>query len=317
MDRPLHQNTEQHHLDSVESCPLCEGHRLHVRFNIRHITDDPIHSFGLELGLSTVSLFECDGCGFLFKGKQPPLAYIHQHYSKSGERYFESLAEDQYRIREDLRVGRRLLLKHFPQGGSILDIGCASGFFLESLGKNWNRHGLELSQWARERGRGRSSIIFHEGDIGSAGFENNSFDVISSFDVIEHLPKPMSIFREARRILKPGGWLLLGTGDASSLTARASGNRWTYLCIPEHLSFFGPRCLRMSLDRVGFSRFDFRRIHHGERNRSVATGWIRAVGKHLIVSALGKNIDRLGIFRQRAGEFLVPYFFDHMLCVAK
>ena len=60
-----------------------------------------------------------------------------------------------------------------------------------------------------------------------------------------------------------------------------------------------------------------KRLHHGENTRSVATGWLRAVGKHWAVTLCGDNIVRLRLFRQKTFEFLVLYFFDHVICVAQ
>ena len=106
-----------------------------------------------------------------------------------------------------------------------------------------------------ERAGVRRGLIVHE--FVAAGFPAQSFDVVCSFDVIEHLPSPMPIFQEARRVLRPGGWLLLGTGDSRAFTARLAGSRWTYLCFPEHLSFFNSYCLRKGLANAGFSSFRF------------------------------------------------------------
>jgi SAM-dependent methyltransferase len=312
----------QHHpsrleLEAIEACPICGGQKLRSKFDVRHITDDPLHCFALELDYSIASIIACLECGFLFKRNQPSAANLRQLYANSNDGYLESIAEEHAGIREDFRVARQLLYEAFPRGGSILDLGCASGFFLESLGKNWDRQGLEVSALAAERSRRRSGILVHQCEIARAGFDQESFDVVSSFDVIEHLSNPMPMFREARRILKPGGWFLIGTGDAGSFAARASGSRWTYMCIPEHLSFFNPRSLSKGVAKAGFSQVNFRRIHHGERSRASASGWLRGVGKHWAVELFGEDVLRLSIFRQKTPEFLVPYFFDHMLCIAR
>jgi len=315
MKQAASQHTDR--FEIVKACPVCGSRRLLRRFNVRHVIDDPQHACALELGFAGATVVACRECSFLFKLQQPNSAYLHEHYAESGEDYLVSLAEEQSGIREDFRVARQLLTEAFQKGGVILDIGCASGFFLESLGGNWERFGIELFHLAAERARKRPGLRIRECDLLTAEFPAQSFDVICSFDVLEHLPDPTPIFREARRILRPGGWLLLGTGDSGSLTARLAGSRWTYLCLPEHLSFFNPNSLSKGLTNAGFSVSRFERIHHGERSRSVATGWMRGVGKHWAVELFGENITRLGLFRQKTTDFLVPYFFDHMICVAK
>jgi SAM-dependent methyltransferase len=315
----MRQATNQHtdRFETVKVCPVCGSCLLKRKFEVRHVKDDPQHSCALELGFAGATVVACGECSFLFKLQRPPSAYLHEHYAESGEDYLVSLAEEHSGIREDFRVARQLLTEAFPKGGMILDIGCASGFFLESLGGNWKRFGIELFHLAAERARKRPGLSISECDLGAAEFPAQSFDVICSFDVLEHLANPMPIFLEARRILKPGGWLLLGTGDSGSLAARLSGSRWTYLCLPEHLCFFNSNSLRRGLAQAGFSVSRFERIHHGERSYSVATGWIRGVGKHWAIELFGENVIRLGIFRQKTSEFFVPYFFDHMICVAQ
>jgi len=304
-------------LEVVQACPICGSRRLDPRFDVRLITDDPLHSYAIELGLSAATIVACHECAFLFKSKRPSAAYLNQLYTDSTESYLKSIAEDNADFREDFRVARQMLQEAFPKGGSILDVGCASGFFLESLGKSWNRQGVELFCLAVERSQTRPGIVVHESDLASVAFPKETFDVVCSFDVIEHLTDPMPIFHEARRILKPGGCLLLGTGNSSSLAARMAGSRWTYFCIPEHISFFNPRALRQGLAQAGFSSFKFKRIHHGLRHRSVTTGWLRGAAKHWAVTLCGGDIVRMRIFRQKTSDFLVPYFFDHMICVAR
>jgi SAM-dependent methyltransferase len=262
-------------------------------------------------------VIECQNCSFLFKGLRPSADYLHHHYAESGEDYIERVAEGHPLARGDFRVARRLLREAFPKGGTILDVGCASGYFLDSLGDKWEKHGLEILHLAVQRARARGGINVHECGISSAGFAGQSFDVVCSFDVVEHLAEPMRFFLEARRILKPSGLLLVGTGDSRSLAARMSGSRWTYLCIPEHVCFFNSPSFRKGLSKAGFSNVKFKRFHHGDTSRRAASAWLRAVGKHWAVSLFGENIVRFEIFHQKTCEFLVPYFFDHAICIAR
>jgi len=315
----LHPNQQRGSLDLevVEACPLCRRKRLRQRFNVSHITGDPLHSWASDQGFSNVDVLACRDCGFLLKQLRPSSSYLHQHYVHSGEAYVERVAEEDSVIRQDYRVARRFLNRTFPQGAAILDVGCASGFFLDSLGSTWKKHGLEILHVAAERARRRPGICVHECDIESAKFADKSFDAASAFDVLEHLADPTPFFAEVERILKPAGHLILGTGNSQSISALMSGSRWTYLCIPEHVSFFSPRSLRVALQRAGFSHIEFKRIHHGERSAAVATGWFRAVGKHWAVSVCGDSITRFRLFRHKTTDFQVPYFLDHMICIAQ
>ena len=304
-------------LELVKVCPICGSQKLDPRFDVRLITDDLFHSVEAKLDLSVATVVACHECTFLFKSTRPSAPFLNQLYSRSSENYLKSIAEDNIEHREDFHVARQMLHEAFPKGGSILDVGCASGFFLESLGQNWHRQGVELFRLAVERSRRRPGIVVHESDLTSAAFPKEFFDVVCSFDVIEHLTDPMPIFHEARRILKPGGWLLLGTGNSGSFAARMAGSRWTYFCIPEHISFFNPRSLKKGLAQAHFSSFKFKTIHHGLKSRSVTTGWLRAVGKQWAVTLFGQDIVRMRIFRQKTANFFVPFFFDHMICIAR
>jgi SAM-dependent methyltransferase len=317
MNQPTQSSPGMMPLETLESCPLCEGANLRPKFDVRHITGDPLHSWASEQGFPVAPIVACPRCGFVFKSVQPSARYLDQHYAQLPEDYVVRVAEDVTGYREDYRVARKLLLKAFPAGGSILDVGCASGYFLQSLGQTWDKHGLEIFHVAAQRARERGGISVHECEMTAAGFANDSFDVVCSFDVVEHLSDPMAFFREARRILKPSGWLLLGTGDSGTAGAVLSGSRWTYFAIPEHVSFFSRHSLRLGLRKAGFTHSEFKKIHHGERTVTVMTGWIRAVGKHWAITFFGESVTRFKLFRQKTSEFFVPYFFDHMICIAK
>jgi 2-polyprenyl-3-methyl-5-hydroxy-6-metoxy-1,4-benzoquinol methylase len=89
-----------------------------------------------------------------------------------------------------------------------------------------------------------------------AGYADGQFDAITLLEVIEHLQQPLDVLRECRRILRPGGILLIGTGNAASWSMAAMGARWEYLDIAKHgghVSFFNPGSIATLAQRSGFA----------------------------------------------------------------
>lgn len=301
---------------SIPACPVCGGDQLRPRFEVRHIEDDPLFAWARQAGYAGASVVECSACGFAFKSRQPLPEFLARHYAATGVEYQSRLAEDDPAAREDFAVARQFLQKKFPGGARILDVGCGRGFFLKSLGTGWALCGIEPSRSAAEFAQRQNGIRTLRGDLFSGAFETHCFDAVTMFDVVEHLAHPQEVLAEARRILKPGGWLIVGTGNWGALTARLGGRQWAYLAIPDHLSFFSPASLQRALRAAGFSRVLFRSLHHGPRNWRVASGWLRAVVRYRSISMFGPGITRLPLFRSKSEQLPVPYFWDHLLALA-
>lgn len=298
---------------AVAACPLCGGARLRRCFEIDHFESDPLYAWAEQAGYTRVPIVECRDCGFAFKGKQPAQELLERHYAETGREYQDRLAEDDPAFRSDYRLARQFLRQRFPQGGRALDVGCGRGFFLKSLATGWELYGVEPSRNAADYAARQHGITAHAGDLLSAGFAAESFDVVSLFDVVEHLSQPARVFTEVRRIMKPGGWLVAGTGNWGALTARLAGRQWAYLAIPDHLSFFSQTSLRRALVSAGFSRILFRNLHHGRLSMDVTSGWLRAVIRHRAISLFGPGITRLPLFRSKSKQLPVPYLWDHLL----
>ncbi len=150
---------------------------------------------------------------------------------------------------------RRLAVikRHFSKPGRVLDIGCAAGFFLRVMrDESWQVTGLEPSEPIRNKaqqalgaGNVRAALL-HE-----AGFEAGSFDLITLWDVLEHIPDPVAAISEARRLLAPGGKLLIETQNVNSRAAKVLGSRWQHYKHAEHIYHFNPETLAAILDRAG------------------------------------------------------------------
>jgi SAM-dependent methyltransferase len=134
--------------------------------------------------------------------------------------------------------------------GKILDVGCGLGHLLSGVDPRWERHGIEISGYAAEKAREHGKI-FH-GDLRSAAYPDRSFDVVTLYHVIEHMEDPERELREIKRVMKPGGFLVVGTPNFDSAAARRFGDKFRLLHDWTHISLFGAESLRRLLEDNGF-----------------------------------------------------------------
>lgn len=136
--------------------------------------------------------------------------------------------------------------------GHWLDVGCATGDFLKSCKDMVGTvRGVDLSTEATEQASDRGFNV-HAGDFLDVPFEEELFDVVSMWDYIEHVPDPDRNFRKAMKLLSPGGYLILSTGNVESRVAATMGRYWHLMIPPRHLYFFSPTTITRLLEAAGF-----------------------------------------------------------------
>jgi SAM-dependent methyltransferase len=222
-------------------CPVCRS-REHAPFLSRG---------GFEI-------VRCLGCGHRYLNPPPTAEEVRALYDES---YFKSdgsldrgygdYAAQAHNIRRTFRDRLRFL----PETrGKLLDVGAAAGFFVEQCrAAGWDAEGVEPSEWASRYAREELGQPVKTCGLAEANFPDNSFDVVTCWEVIEHLPDPRTLLAEIARVLKPGGLLYMSTPDAGSLVARGSGKRWLgWYKVPEHLQFFDRGGLSRLASEVGF-----------------------------------------------------------------
>ena len=153
----------------------------------------------------------------------------------------------------------------------FLDVGCSSGSVLQVAKQcGFNIHGVEPAPQAAETARRIEEAKVFTGFLHDAAYPDNHFDIITLFEVIEHLTDPINLISEIGRILKPGGILLIGTGNAGSWTVKALGNKWEYFDIKlhgGHISFFTPDSMALLAKKSGLelAAIHTKRVNLGEK----------------------------------------------------
>ncbi len=130
--------------------------------------------------------------------------------------------------------------------GTLLDVGCAFGYFVElSLSKGYDAYGFDPSGFASaEAGKLVGTSRIQNGTIQSVRYPKHSFDVITLFDVFEHLQDPLSDMKKLASLLKKDGVMLIATGDTRSIAAKLFRRKWTFYIPPQHIFFFHRKNVR-------------------------------------------------------------------------
>lgn len=219
-----------------------------------------------------VRCLECD-LGSLFP--MPDVSeiadfYPPQYYGGQG-RKFAGLVERLVRL-----VGARqarFLMRTIPAGGRVLDVGCGRGVTLRALADaGFEAHGFEVSTEAITGLDPRIQPHIAE-SLSAANLPGGSFDAVILWHVLEHVPAPRETLLEIRRLLRPGGVLIVAVPNASSWQARWTGPAWFHLDLPRHLYHFPLPALRRLLNETGFA---CRRSHHFSLRQN-PFGWIQSV----------------------------------------
>lgn len=209
-------------------------------------------------------LVQCQSCGLIYVSPRPD---PNELYALYGESYFHNddsgtvgytnYLRDEANIRKTFE--RRLKrVERFVSPGRVLDVGCATGFFLaQAHQRGWQVQGLDISNFAIDYVRNRFGFEAQCGSLLDQDLPPESFDLITLWDVIEHVPDPKAYVARIAALLKPGGVFALATPDIDSLPARLTGKRWVgYKLSEEHVYYFAPKTLKRLLDDAGMDVVD-------------------------------------------------------------
>lgn len=219
-------------------CPLCGGSEAPLLYPA-----------------GTLPLRRCP-CGMVFLHPRPADGELHEIYQNDYYRSWGLTAADgsgdsTRQMKQGTFSLRLKRLAGLMAPGRVLDVGCATGFFLEVAARaGWEVWGVELSSYAATEAQRQFGERVCNGTLEAARYPDASFDLVTLSDILEHIPSPREFLREVKRILAPGGRVMIVTPDVTSLTARLMGSRWSHYKV-EHLHYFSPETITRLLTECG------------------------------------------------------------------
>lgn len=229
------------HNHPPEICPLCGSFSIKIKLS------------GIKSQKHEFDVYECRGCGLGITHPFPApelLAelYSGQNYRDRGKRFIGPVEH----VVKWLRGGRLRKIEALAKKGHLLDIGCGRGLMLAMAKENgWAVTGVELNAETASHARYAMGITMKTGRLSEIGFDAESFDAITLWHSLEHMPDAVEVVRVAAGLLKPGGLLLVSVPNFSSLQSLMSGPGWFHLDVPFHLYHFSASSIKRLLKNAG------------------------------------------------------------------
>jgi SAM-dependent methyltransferase len=172
----------------------------------------------------------------------------------------------------------------------------------------WQVTGVDTSVRAIERIRAELGLEAHAGSLPHTELATQGFDLITMWQSLEHVHEPLPTLCEARRLLVPGGMVIISVPNIDSLPYRWFGPSWFGLDLPRHLTHFTPPTLCLMLEKAGFQVRSTQRVRHSD--------WLRSSMQ--LADRLGRRVPWQRWLRTRAGSSLAAwysYWTDQTDCI--
>jgi SAM-dependent methyltransferase len=233
------------------SCNLCGSTEYTLLY---HIPDLLLGSEG-EL----FTLVKCIQCGLVYQNPRPTQEEIGRYYPSDYEPYFHERNENwlmrkvkYYGIIKRCRIINSI--KANEKGGRLLDIGCSTGLFINELRqtRSWEVWGNDTSEYATKIAHEQFKLDVFHGTLVQANYPTGFFDVVTLWDVLEHLPDPSGTLKEISRITKAQSYLVLRLPNYDSFDSKLFRSTWAGLDLPRHLYIYSKQNLIRLLGGNGY-----------------------------------------------------------------
>jgi len=251
-------------LTETLACPLCGADRFTVMkpsnypIGLTHDNIVKIYSASSDRGLFD-QLVKCRECSLVYLNPRIKAEFILESYSRAVDPTF--IQQNSQRIKTFKRILNRLIHRFsLKTDGRLvtLDIGCAGGAFPKAASDcGFKVVGVEPSVWLSEQARNLYGLDIRTGTLLAQDFCEKSFDLITLWDVIEHLTNPGQIVEKIHQLLKDEGIFIVNYPDYSSFARKLLGNNWPFF-LSVHLIYFTPQTITNFLGKYGFEVIEIR-----------------------------------------------------------
>lgn len=201
-------------------------------------------------------IIRCSKCGLMTVSPLPDDKLVANLYEKDyfktgseGKGYSDYLKEY---ITKPFIQTRYKTLSNLRDGGRLLDIGCAHGFFLKTCESKFECVGVESSRFASEYGRKKMGLNIITARLEDASFTPGSFDVITCWSVVDHLKDPVDFFQRTNKLLRKGGIFAFNIANTDSLRFHLNNRNWKPIRPPEHLYYYSINNIKELLAKTNF-----------------------------------------------------------------
>lgn len=296
----------------VEACPAC-GSASEVCSSTLRVGEYRHGDERIPLPLQGVRLVTCGECGLVFKDVMPSPSFLAEVFA----RHVGEMWASGYDFAEEAKLVRDLVDSN---ACDILDVGASEGGLLTALHDlHGRRSALDIVMNPALGPSLRGEFVHGLADSGELFWSGEPYDVVTMFDVAEHLYVPSQAFVNLRRLVKQGGFVVVETGDVGSSWPRKFGiDHWWYACRFEHHVLWSRESLEKLAMEYGFRAIQFQPKRHKERTKMPL--WRDLVDfagvaiYHVSPASYGRLTRLVGKYRPQPWS---PFTHDHFRIVLR
>lgn len=239
-------------------------------------------------------LQQCLECGLIYTFPQERIKIeavnSKKYNSKEDERSYLGIYDQIHKRAQDYVQN----IQKFKKKGKYLDIGCSYGIYLKAAkDAGFDTYGVEMAPNAANYAREKLQLNVFIGTLEKAKYKPSMFDVITLYDVLEHIPDLKTFLKEIYRILKPGGILIIQCPNIKSFAFTVLDKDWNWLLVPNHLWHFSNISLTNILKDYKFS---VKKTITWDSPQDFASNWVTKIGLTLSNASFLRRLIRKFVY---------------------